>query len=234
MADSAAALRAVHEAGFVVALSPFQHRALEYADVMLPMAPFTETAGTFVNAEGRVQSFKGVVQPLAETRPGWKILRVLGNLLELPGFSQDSSDEVKAQALAAAGELTAALDNGLRSGVVPAPAAAPAGLQRIADVPIHFADGLARRSPPLQHTADAESPRASMNRRTAAELEVGDGDQVRLAQGQGAVMLFAHLDDRIPDGCVRVPAAHPLSVGLGLAGGELGLERMGQTTRASA
>jgi NADH-quinone oxidoreductase subunit G len=234
MADSAAALRAVHEAGFVVALSPFQHRALEYADVMLPLAPFTETAGTFVNTEGRVQSFKGVVQPLGETRPGWKILRVLGNLLELPGFSQDSSDEVKAQALAAAGELATALDNGLRPGVVPVPAAVPAGLQRIADVPIHFADGLARRSPPLQHTADAEPPRASMNRRTASDLQVGEGDQVRVIQAGAAVMLFAHLDDCIPDGCVRVPAAHPLSAGLGVAGGEVGLERVSQATRASA
>jgi len=234
MADSAAALRAVHEAGFVVALSPFQHRALEYADVMLPLAPFTETAGTFVNTEGRVQSFKGVVQPLGETRPGWKILRVLGNLLELPGFSQDSSDEVKAQALAAAGELATALDNGLRPGVVPVPAAVSAGLQRIADVPIHFADGLARRSPPLQHTADAEPPRASMNRRTASDLQVGEGDQVRVTQAGATVMLFAHLDDRIPDGCVRIPAAHPLSAGLGVAGGEVGLERVSQATRASA
>ena len=159
---------------------------------------------------------------------------MLGNLLELPGFGQDSPDEVKVEALAAAGDLAAALDNGLSAGAVPAPADVPAGLQRIADVPIHFADGLARRSPPLQHTADAQSPRASMNRRTAAEAQIEDGDKVRVTQGGAAVMLFAHLDDRIPDGCVRVSAAHPLCAGLGVAGGEIGLERVSQAVRASA
>ena len=69
---------AMKQAGFVVALSPFQHKAVDYANVMLPIAPFTETAGTFVNTEGRAQSFQGVVQPLGETRPAWKVLRVLG------------------------------------------------------------------------------------------------------------------------------------------------------------
>jgi len=148
--------------------------------------------------------------------------------------AQGASLRAMAQALAAAGDLVTALDNGLGAGAVPAPAAPPTGLQRIADVPIHFADGLARRSPPLQHTADAQSPRASMNRGTAAGLQVAEGDQVRVTQGGAVVMLFAHLDDRIPDGCVRVPAAHPLCAGLGPAGGEIGLERVSQAARASA
>ena len=72
-------------------MSPYQHRAVEYAHVLLPIAPFTETAGTFVNTEGTVQSFNGVVQPLGETRPAWKVLRVLGNLLGLAGFDYDSA-----------------------------------------------------------------------------------------------------------------------------------------------
>ena len=85
-ADAAAARAALRAAEMVVALTSFKDAAVENADVLLPIAPFTETAGSFVNAEGRAQSFHGVVKPLGETRPAWKVLRVLGNLLGLPGF----------------------------------------------------------------------------------------------------------------------------------------------------
>jgi hypothetical protein len=77
----------------VVTLSPFKAN-LAFSDVLLPIAPFTETSGTFVNAEGRVQGFHAVVKPLAETRPAWKVLRVLANLLGLPGFEFESAQEV--------------------------------------------------------------------------------------------------------------------------------------------
>jgi NADH-quinone oxidoreductase subunit G len=83
------AVAALKDAALVVMLSSFNDGAmLDYADVLLPITPFTETSGTFVNAEGRVQSFNGVVRPLGDARPGWKVLRVLGNLLALPGFDQ--------------------------------------------------------------------------------------------------------------------------------------------------
>ena len=82
--DPGRMLKALRQAELVVAISPFEHRALEYAHVMLPIGPFTETAGTFINTEGTVQSFAGCVQPLGETRPAWKVLRVLGNLLKAP------------------------------------------------------------------------------------------------------------------------------------------------------
>ncbi len=90
------ALAALKAAESVVVLSSFKNRAaLDYADCLLPIAPFTETSGTFVNTEGRVQSFNAVVKPLGETRPAWKVLRVLGNLLGLAGFEQDSSEAVR-------------------------------------------------------------------------------------------------------------------------------------------
>src|SRR4029450_9766952 len=88
-----------------VVMSPFRH-GMSYADVLLPIAPFTETAGTFVSSEGRVQSFHGVVQPLGETRPGWKVLRVLGTLLNLPGFDADTADDVRASVLPADGDIS--------------------------------------------------------------------------------------------------------------------------------
>ena len=88
---------AMKSAELVVAMSPYQHMATDYAQVMLPIAPFTETAGTFVNTEGAVQGFQGVVRPLGEARPAWKVLRVLGNLLALQGFDYDSAEEVRAR-----------------------------------------------------------------------------------------------------------------------------------------
>src|SRR3954468_18588576 len=96
----------------VAALTTYKPRPGEdVADVMLPISPFTETAGTFVNAEGRVQSFHGVVRPLGETRPAWKVLRVLGDMLGLPGFGQQSSEEVLAEALGDLSTLESRLSN---------------------------------------------------------------------------------------------------------------------------
>jgi len=86
------AMAAMSTADMVVALSAYKHHATDYADVLLPIGPFSETSGTFVNTEGLVQSFKGAVKPLGEARPAWKVLRVLGNLLDVPGFDYDSSD----------------------------------------------------------------------------------------------------------------------------------------------
>lgn len=235
-ADGAAALEAMHGADFVVALTSFQHRALEYADVLLPVAPFTETAGTFVNTEGRVQSFQGVVQPLGDTRPAWKVLRVLGNLLEVAGSTYSSAEEIRVAALERIGPVRSALDNGLAADA-PTTSPTPAivnGLQRIGDVPIHFADPLVRRAASLQKTADAGTPGASMNPGTAASLGVSDGDQVRVTQGTAVALLFARIDPRIPDGCVRVPSGHVLTAGLGRLDGELQVERVGLAARASA
>ncbi len=96
--DSAAGAAGLQGAGMVVTLSPFKTN-LDISDVLLPIAPFTETSGSFVNAEGRLQSFHAVVRPLGDTRPAWKVLRVLGNLLGLSGFDADSSQAVLAAAL---------------------------------------------------------------------------------------------------------------------------------------
>ena len=84
-------MASINAAEFVVVMSPYKGKSLDYADVLLPIAPWTETSGTFINTEGRVQSFSAVVKPLGETRPAWKVLRVLGNLLGLAGFDHNDS-----------------------------------------------------------------------------------------------------------------------------------------------
>ena len=99
-------------------------------------------------------------------------------------------------------------------------------MQRIADVPIYFADALVRRAPALQKTRDAQPPRAWMNSKLMARLGVAAGQPVLVKQGQGEARLAAALDDALPDECVRVAAAHPSTAGLGAMFGTLTLEKL--------
>jgi NADH-quinone oxidoreductase subunit G len=153
--DSAAGAQAkasLNAAQMIVTMSPFKAN-MDFSDVLLPIAPFTETPGTFVNAEGRVQSFHAVVKPLAETRPAWKVLRVLANLLDLPGFDFESSQDVlKKIAGADAQQLSAdRLGNSTQAAVVLSGAADSTP----AVASIYQLDGLVRRATSLQLTADA-------------------------------------------------------------------------------
>jgi NADH-quinone oxidoreductase subunit G len=212
-ADAAATKKALADSGLVVALTPFKDACADVADVMLPIAPFTETAGTFVNAEGRVQSFHGVVKPLGDTRPAWKVLRVLGNLLNLPGFSQETAEDVRAEALGDADQLAARLDNG--SGAALALGTAAQGLQRVADVPLYSTDSLVRRAASLQLTADARQPVAGIPSALWQQLGLKAGDTVRVAQGEGSAVLAAREDKTLAADAVRVAAGHPATAALG-------------------
>ena len=229
--DPQMATAALEQAKMVVYLGAFKHEAaLSYADVMLPIAPFTETSGTFVNTEGRVQSFNGVVRPLGDTRPGWKVLRVLGNLLKLPGFDYQTSEQVRDEVVPAGTEVVAGkLDNGIGGVALALPASGtglpPNQLERIADVPIHFADTLARRAPSLQLTNDAAAPVARVCAETAAQLGIAAGTSVKLRQGSGEATLELKVDPSVPAGCVRVAAAHRSTAALGEMFGTITVER---------
>lgn len=223
-ADAAAARAALAGSGLVVALSPFQDAMADVADVMLPIAPFTETAGSFVNAEGRLQSFQGVVRPLGDTRPAWKVLRVLGNLLGLPGFDQDSAEAVRAEAIGDATTIASRLDNtpAAASGT---PVVRQGALERVADVPIYATDSLVRRSAPLQRSADARVPSVGLPSSLWRQLGLAKGDKVMVAQGQGAVVLAAREEPWLADGAVRVAAGHPDTVALGAMFGPITVEK---------
>ena len=219
------ALSALKQASLVVYMSSFKYQpAFEYADVMLPVSPFTETAGTFVNTEGRVQSFNGVVKPMGDSRPAWKLLRVLGNVLNIEGFDYQTSEAVRDEVLGAGVEFVSGLDNGI-SGVDIIIPERPTGLQRIADVPINFADSMARRSIVLQQTADAVQPVVGLNTVNAEQLGLATGSKVKVKQGDGEVILDLVIDSRIPVGCVRVSAAHASTSMLGEMFGQISVER---------
>ena len=224
-ADAVAARRALHGASMVVAFTSFRNAAVEGADVLLPIAPFTETSGTFVSAEGRVQSFHGVVRPRGETRPAWKVLRVLGNLLGLPGFAQETSEEVRDEALGDVATLAQRLSNRPVATVAAPPAGVAGGLERIADVPIYGSDPLVRRAPSLQQTADARAPVATLPAALWSRLGLREGERVRVAQGAASVVLPARLDAAMPADVVRVPTGHPDTAALGAMFGSLTVER---------
>ena len=222
-ANPTAAASAILGAEMVVAMSPFKTAATEYADVILPISPFSETSGTFVNAEGRVQSFHGVVKPLGETRPAWKVLRVLGTMLGLEGFGFETSEEVKARALGDLASVPAKLNNATSAQIVLA--GGTGALERLADLPIYSADALVRRAPSLQATADAAAPVASLPQALWAELGLADGAQVKVSQEGGAAVLPAVLDASLPANVVRVPAGTQATSTLGASFGAIRVEK---------
>jgi NADH-quinone oxidoreductase subunit G len=204
------ATQALQQADSVIALTSFKDPALlQYADVLLPIAPFSETSGTFVNMEGRPQSFNGVVRPLENTRPAWKVLRVLGNMLELDGFEYVSSEEIRDDILDA--NFAARLDNK----VIPVnvKAALPgSGLVRLGEVPIYQADSLCRHADSLQQTEDAKTAKTvRASRQLLLDLGVKEGDLVRVCQGAAKITLPIALDQALPEGVVRVAATLSLA-----------------------
>jgi NADH-quinone oxidoreductase subunit G len=219
--NGARALESLKGSGFAVALTSFKSAAQDWADVMLPISPFTETSGTFVNAEGRAQSFKGAAAPFADTRPGWKVLRVLGNLFQLQGFDDETSESVRDTVMV--GGIDGRLSNDITAGI--GLAVASQGLERVADVPIYRSDALVRRSQPLQETSASQSPRARMSASTLAGLGLESGDAVRIGSEQGQATLASLLDDTVAHGCVRIATAFNETLALGSGFGQLTVER---------
>jgi NADH-quinone oxidoreductase subunit G len=209
--DGAAAQRALAQAQFVVALSAFKGAADDYAQVQLPLATFAETAGTFVNCEGRWQSFEAAVTPPGEARPGWKILRVLGNLLAKPGFDYNTADEVRAAVPAA----PAAPSGKLAGWRLAAPVKSKAELVRIAERPMYAVDPLVRRAPALQQTRDNPGPAARMNAAQAKKLKIADRARVTVRADGGEALLDLVIDARVPSGCVAIPSGYAATAALG-------------------
>ncbi|HEY1090330.1 MAG TPA: NADH-quinone oxidoreductase subunit NuoG [Burkholderiaceae bacterium] len=224
-ANSAAAAKALNAAEMVVVMSPFK-TGLDYADVLLPTAPFTETSGSFVNAEGRLQSFTGVVKPLGETRPGWKILRVLGNLLGIEGFEFESSEQVRTAALGVDHDFSARLSNTASAALHITPA--PAGIERVADVAIYATDALVRNATSLQLTTDArQAPLARVSKTLWEQLGLLEGARVLVSQqGGGSVQLTAALDASLPANVARVAAGIAETQGLGAMFGTLTIAKV--------
>jgi NADH-quinone oxidoreductase subunit G len=218
--DGSRARTAMQAADFVVLVSAFKPdpdgtAAADYADVMLPLAPFTETDGTFINGEGRVQPFAAAVRPRGDARPGWKILRMLGVIAGVDGMDYVSIDDVRGDI--GFGEIPAS--SRLREWRIPESAApTPGELQRILETPMYVGDPILRRAHALQATHDNPPPAARMNETEAGKAGLRDGEQVVVRMVEGAANLPLVIDPRVPDGCVLVPSGYRQTATLGASG----------------
>ncbi len=222
-ANAGRALAAMKEADFVVCLTTFATETMrDYADVILPISVFAETAGTFVNAEGKWQSYQGGVQPLEDVRPAWKVLRVMGNLLLLDGFDYVSVDEVQNEIEAAVASVQMTTSSEWRC-----PASLGSGtngLMRVGHLPLYSVDPLVRRSEPLQATRDMIKAAVYINSNTANQQGISANQQVRVVQDQYSNNLPVVIDEGVPDQCVFIPAGVKDSQLLGDAYGSVIIE----------
>ena len=207
---------ALAKASTVIALSAYKSAdILEVADVILPITTFTETVSTFVNAEGRVQTIQPAVKPLGDSRPAWKVLRVLGGLLNLDGFLYNLPEEVLGDAL---GEsyCTKLSNQATVSTLTKSNLAQLNGLERLADVNIYAGDQIVRRSSALHLTRDAKrGNQVGLGQKLFTELGLKEGDAVRVTQGSQSVDLPATLEANLVAGAVRISAGTTASAKLG-------------------
>ena len=227
----AQALAAIARSEFTVALSAYRNATTDAAHVILPIAPFSETAGTFVNMEGRAQSFNAVVKPQGAARPGWKVLRMLGSILEIAGFQADTIEDVRRQV---APDLAAWATQGVnnRAGAFTWEVRTPGtAVERVAEFGIYAGDPIVRRAPALQKTADAKLSRSlRANAATLSRLGLSAGDNARVRQGGGEATLPVAIDAALPDGTVRI--ARGVAETAALGEGDIAIERARETAAA--
>ena len=221
------ARNALTKADTVVSLSAYTSPdILELADVILPISTYSESVGSFVNAEGKIQTIQPVVRPLGDSRPAWKVLRVLGGLMNLDGFLFNAPEEVLDEALSDYTE--SALDNRFVSefSLVAGNLAPLTGLERLSDLPIYSVDPIVRRSPALQLTQDTRTAnKVGLNQTSFDELGISEGELVQVSQGNLSVHMPATLEKALAMGVVRISAGTMASAQLGPMFGSVTVSR---------
>ena len=224
--EGAGALQALKQAECVIALTAFDTPNLnEYANVMLPIAQFAESDGSLVNADGVWQSANAAVNPFGESRPGWKILRVLGNLLGLDGFDYMRCESIRS-------EMRAQCPQETLGGLVPSAVKVELGptdktVWQCAETPIYATDAIVRRAGALQHTPDGAfgaKAQVAMNTAQAAKLGAEAGGVVRVGENGSAIDMTLSIDDAIADGCARIATGVTSSLGLSGAHAPVSIE----------
>jgi NADH-quinone oxidoreductase subunit G len=214
--NPAQARAALAKANTVIAFSAYKSAdLLEVADVILPIATFTETVSTFVNAEARTQTIQPAVKPLGDSRPAWKVLRVLGGLLNLDGFLYNMPEEILGEALGD-NYCTKLGNQSTATGLSNGNATPSAGLERVTDVGIYAGDQIVRRSSALQLTRDAKrGNHVGLGQGLFTELGLKEGNAVRVTQGAQSVDLPVTLEANLAQGAVRISAGTMASAQLG-------------------
>jgi NADH-quinone oxidoreductase subunit G len=222
--DGALSTSALQSAEIVVAISAYRSPQLEAcADILLPMGLFAETAGTYVNAEGVWQTSRGAVPPLGEARPAWKVLRVLGNLLDLQGFDYTDAAQITEELQ---GICNAELPpNKFNLTGSPSRQLTAEGLMRGGDTPLYAIDPLVRRADALQQTRDAGSPVIRLHPEEAKRLGLATAEQALVKQNGYQANLPLQLDDSLPEGCAWISTGLAETAVLGQPFGEVTLEK---------
>jgi NADH-quinone oxidoreductase subunit G len=211
--DASQAVSAMKNADFVLVLSSFATEAMKsYADVILPVATFAETSGTYVNMEGFWQSAKGCVSPLGDARPGWKVLRVLANQFDLEGFDQIASTDVLQEVKAQCADVQ--LDNSKVAGSL-ANYAQISGAIRLGETPIYAGDMLVRRAHSLQQTDDGKALCVKVNSAQADRMKLNNAEKVCVKQNEVTVVLPLVIDEGVASENIYVPAGYAETAGLG-------------------
>ncbi len=214
-ANPPAAAQALEQAEFVVSLSMYSDAVLlRHAHVLLPIAPFTETSGTFVNVTGEWQTFKGTVTPFGETRPAWKVLRVLGNLLHCEGFDYVSSEEVRNEVAAMCVDV---LQPTAMSVTTRKKLTAATGISRVGEIPLYAGDSIVRRAKALQATQpiiEGELAAVRLHPNTAQRLQCKELEVVFVKQQAHRVRLPVLFDARVPEDAAFIPGGIVVTNGL--------------------
>ena len=199
--DGNLAREAMAGAGCVVALAGYKGAA-EYADVLLPVAMYAEKAGSYLNMEGRLQSFGAVVPPPGTARPAWEILCSLARKLGIPGMGYGSLEAVRSELAGITQDLRADNMGAWQTPETIEPGSD--GLQRVGYVPMNSVDPLVRHAPALQQTADVADGFARVNRKTARRLGVAGEESVQVSSESAVLQFPLQLDDSIADDCVLI------------------------------
>ncbi len=215
-ANAAQAREALADQKVIAVVSHMSDALASTADVILPCGVIAETSGTLVNNQGDVQSFTGVVPPPGESRPAWKILRVLGNLVDVDGFDYLDSHDVRNELLGDQTELP--VSNAMTEGADQARHLV-SGIQRIGDVPMYSIDSVVRRSTALAHTPDSFKGQARIASDLAEQIQLGASGRIRVTQEAATVEIEAIADDSVASQCVWLPigVAETASLGNGFA-----------------
>ncbi len=221
--DPQKAEAAMHHAK-VIALTSFASDKLRAcADILLPITTFAETSGTFINAEGVQQSFRAVAKVAESVKPGWKVLRVLGNTMEVAGFNFMSSEEVLKEfneKVTLVKDNTRSFDD---SDVFELPMSV-LGLQRISSVHAYSVDNLTRRATALQKTFLQERNAVWLSPVDISKAGLEACESVIVQQGDGRVVMSLFADADVPEGCLYILSATHKSVLLGAAYGSVDIQ----------
>ena len=182
---------ALKKAKFNLAISPYISDSFKEFDVVLPMTPFTETSGTFINMEKTIQSFSAVTPPVGQSRPGWKILRVLANFLQLEGFSYDSSEEVKTDAMIEMDKKNEFSLNDFK------PSNIERGIEVLNVVRANDSDMIVRRATSLHQNKNKDQSCCLINPTTMLEEGLIDGQKIKISSSEAEILINVKADDNV-------------------------------------